>query len=341
MTRPLRPSLLNIDACTLCQLRCPTCPTTGDGFKPAVGRGFLKFEDFRDLIEANPMIRRVNLQNRGEMFLHPELLSIMRYAYEKNVALFAPSGVNLNTVSEEVLEGLVKYRVRQLLCSIDGATGETYREYRVGGDLDRVLANIKTINRFKRAYHSPLPQLRWQFIVFGHNEHELPLARKMARDLDMSFAPKMSWDSNYSPIRNREFVMAETGWTAVTREEYAETRHRDYMRRVCLEIWQSPRINWNGNVLGCCWNSWREFGGNAFKDGYLASINGERLQYAREMLAGKAAPREDIPCTTCALYRRMRESSDFITMREIRPTPNIVVRFYRGVLARLLRVQSD
>jgi hypothetical protein len=35
--------------------------------------------------------------------------------------------------------------------------------------------------------------MTWQLIVFGHNEHELPKARAMARDLDAVFA-KLNWD---------------------------------------------------------------------------------------------------------------------------------------------------
>lgn len=191
----------------------------------------------------------------------------------------------------------------------------------MGGNFDRVIENIKTIKRFKEQYNSEYPHLTWQFVVFGHNEHELPMAKKMAKELNMSFISKMSWDSDFSPIKDRDFVMAETGWPAVTRDEFMDVTGTSYKRNVCYELWHSPRINWDGKVLGCCWNSWGEFGGNAFQDGYIPSINSEKINYVRKMLRGKAEPVDDTPCQTCKLYLQMRDSNSFLSLKEIFP-PN-------------------
>jgi MoaA/NifB/PqqE/SkfB family radical SAM enzyme len=121
------------------------------------------------------------------MFLNPGLLQIIEYGFRKGIAMSADSGVNLNFVREGVLEGLVKYRFRSLLCSIDGATPETYRIYRVGGNFERVIKHIQEMYHYKKLYQSEYPKLSWQFVVFGHNEHEIPLAREMANSLNMSF----------------------------------------------------------------------------------------------------------------------------------------------------------
>jgi MoaA/NifB/PqqE/SkfB family radical SAM enzyme len=77
-------------------------------------------------------------------------------------------------------------------CSIDGASNETYQLYRVKGNFDTVIENVRKINRFKQQQHSDYPQLTWQFVVFGHNEHEIPVARRLASDLGMKFSPKLS-----------------------------------------------------------------------------------------------------------------------------------------------------
>jgi MoaA/NifB/PqqE/SkfB family radical SAM enzyme len=323
------PHELHIEANASCQLRCPTCPTTSQGYPPVVGSGYLHFRDFRNLLDENSQVKKVQLQNRGEMFLNPELLQIIEYGFKKGIAISADSGVNLNFVREGVLEGLVKYRFRSLLCSIDGATPETYRIYRVGGSFERVIKYIQEINHYKKLYQSKYPKLSWQFVVFGHNEHEIPLAKKMANSLNMSFVTKMSWDSEYSPIRNREFVMKQTGWPAVTREEFEEIRKQSYMRDVCSSLWISPRINWDGKVLGCCWNSWAEFGGNAFQDGYISAINSDKITYARNMLLGKAEPKKGLPCTMgCVLYEKMRSSGRYLSEKEIFNRPSLL---YRGV----------
>jgi hypothetical protein len=38
-----------------------------------------------------------------------------------------------------------------------------------------------------------------------------------------------------------------------------------------------------------------------------ASLNTEQIVYARAMLLGRAPPREDIPCTKCHMYLKMRK----------------------------------
>jgi MoaA/NifB/PqqE/SkfB family radical SAM enzyme len=220
-------------------------------------------------------------------------------------------------VGEGVLEGLVKYRFRTLVCSIDGASPETYKKYRVGGDFEQVMEHIQRINHYKKEYQSEYPRLTWQFVVFGHNEAELPRARQRAAELDMKFQAKMSWDSDYAPIRNRAFVLEQTGWPAVTREEYEAVTGVPYMRQTCYSLWQYPNINWDGRILGCCWNSWKEFGGNAFEDGYVAAVNTENIRYARDMLLGKAEHRDDLPCSSCKLYLEMKISGNFLTKAEI------------------------
>jgi MoaA/NifB/PqqE/SkfB family radical SAM enzyme len=311
MTR-IRPKAIHIEASSFCQLRCPSCPTTTGAIDAAIGRGFLRLEDFRNLVDRNPEVERIELSNYGEVFLNPNLLDILEYADRKGVAITLGNGTNLNHAKEQVLEGLVKHRVRFLTCSIDGACPETYRKYRVRGHFDAVIHNIERIIHYKRVHASEFPQLHWQFVVFGHNEHEIPLAREMAARLGMSFNAKISWDKNFSPIRDGAFVRAETGEQALTREEYERIHGKKYLSNICHQLWDEPQLNWNGKVLGCCRNFWGDFGGDAFREGLAESINSEKMVYAREMLLGRKPARDDIPCTTCEMYQAMRDRSGWL-----------------------------
>jgi MoaA/NifB/PqqE/SkfB family radical SAM enzyme len=308
------PRRIRLEASSFCQLRCPSCPTTTGHIHPAVGSGFLKFPDFQKLVDLNPSLERIELSNYGEIFLNPHLTQILEYAHRKGVAIAVENGANLNHVSDDVLEALVKYRVRVMTCSIDGASPETYRTYRVRGDFGTVIRHIRAINEHKKRYQSDLPNLVWQFVVFGHNEHEIPAARAMAAELAMAFRTKLTWDSKFSPIRDRAFVAAQTG-EPVTREEFEQTHNEKYASAICLQLWDDPQINWDGKVLGCCRNFWGDFGGNAFTDGLVESLDNERIIYAREMLTGRKPARNDIPCTTCDMYHAMRERSRFIEKR--------------------------
>jgi MoaA/NifB/PqqE/SkfB family radical SAM enzyme len=329
------PRELHVEVNASCQLRCPTCPTTEGGYPPAVGSGRLRFDDFKRMVDDNPQLRSVYFECRGELFLNGELVDILKYGYEKKKRLYADSGVNLNAVFPGALEALVKYKLRTLLCSIDGATPETYAVYRRGGDFNRVIEHLRAINDYKRRYRSRYPELTWQFVVFGHNEHELPLARSMAAGLGMHFSPKRSWDSKFSPVKDRAFVKKQTGWSEITREEYEAKNGSEYMRDVCAALWESPRVNWNGKILGCCWNSWADFGGNAFTEGYIPASNSDKINYARAMLLGRVPPRDDIPCARCANYSSMKQRGNFMAEQELARRRGSTFRFLRGIYRHL------
>ena len=326
----IRPTRLRVEASSRCQLGCPLCPIHSGVDRPAVGAGYLKLADFARLLDDNPRIKRVELANYGEIFLNPELLGIVRFGYEKGVALTADEGVNLNTVKREVLRGLVEYQFESLSCSIDGATDATYAEYRVNGDLQRVLANIRTINAFKEESGSPLPRLHWQFVVFGHNEHEIAQAQRLAIEHNMDFRLKLNWDPAFSPVKDEELVRREVGAASV--REYRRVFARHYDEPNCYRLWTEPQINWNGAVLGCTRNFWGEFGGNAFVDGLETAVNSPGMRYAREMLLGKKPPRDDIPCATCDIYEFRKANGRWVSrMRVDQPAPYRVARAgYRG-----------
>jgi MoaA/NifB/PqqE/SkfB family radical SAM enzyme len=300
------PSSIAIEASSFCQLCCPSCPTTSGHTNAAIGGGFLRLEDFWALLDANPSIRAVELSNYGEMFLNPALSEILASAFSRGVATTAANGANLNSARPGVLEAIVRYRLRTLTCSIDGATEETYRHYRQRGGLSRVISNSREINRWKAKLNSPHPGLIWQFVIFGHNERDIPAARQMARELSMSFRTKLSWDPRFSPIRDEDLVRRESGVDAATRDEFKAKTGGDLMEGTCHQLWGRPQINWDGKLLGCCRNFWGEFGGNVFTDGLATCLDGEKMRYARDMLRGRQPPRDDIPCTTCEIYQHNR-----------------------------------
>jgi len=306
------PNRIRLEASSVCQLRCPSCPTTAGAIQPTIGSGFLRFDDFKALIDANPSVKSIELSNYGEPLLNPQLVPILEYAAAKSVAITLRNGANLNNCKDELLEALVRYRVRELTCSIDGASQETYRVYRVRGSFDTVIGNIERINHFKRRYKSQYPHLFWQFVVFGHNEDEIPIAREMAVALGMTFVTKISWDAKFSPIRDPDFVRAQTAEQAITRREYEQLHRRSYAREICEQLWDEPQINWDGKNLGCCRNFWGDFGGNAFADGLAGCFNHDKMVHARNMLCGLSPPRDDIPCSTCEMYHVMRDHSDWI-----------------------------
>ena len=106
----------------------------------------------------------------------------------------------------------------------------------------------------------------------------------------------------------------------VSEPEFKEKTGVEYTLRTCFGLWNRPVINWDGRVLGCCVNFWDDLGGNAFRDGLSASVNGERITYQRQMLLGRRPARDDMPCLKCNLFQSMQEDGRWQNEREIRWT---------------------
>ena len=139
---------IRLEASTVCLLKCPSCPTASGAVGKRLGLDYLKLSDFKNIVISNPQLGHIELSNWGELFLNKELIDIMKYAYKHNISLSA-LGANFNNVDDEVLEALVKYSVRTITCSIDGASQEIYSIYRVNGNFQQVIDNIRTVNKFK------------------------------------------------------------------------------------------------------------------------------------------------------------------------------------------------
>jgi len=317
----VQPRKIRLEAATACQLKCPACPTASGETGKNLGVGFLKLKDFKIIVDKNPQVAHIELSNWGEILLNKELPEILEYAYKNNVAMYSRNGNNLNTASREALEAIVKYKLRVMTCSVDGATQETYARYRVNGNLEEVLNNIRTINEFKIKYRSRFPHLRWQFIPFGHNEHEIAAARKLAKELNSDFSVKLSWadlfTDNFSPIKDAAMVRRESRLGVADRNEYRDEHHEEFNKKCCLEMWKTPQLNFDGKVLGCSVNFWGQYG-NALTDGLEACLNSEKMNTARAMLMGKVPAQKDIPCTTCTIYRNMKKNSTWINDEDIR-----------------------
>jgi len=307
----MHPLSINIEASNHCQLRCATCPTASGEVHQAIGAGHLKAAELEAFLDAHPDLLHIELSNWGEVLLNPQLPEILRIAYERDVLVTILNGVNFNHASPAALEALVAYRVRGITFALDGASQQSYSSYRVRGDYDRVIANIRALNRVKAQHHSYFPVLLWQFVAFGHNEHEIDTARSVARSLGMHFYVKLAWD-DFSPVQDEDRIRAVSQGKAASREDYLEQTGSIYLQKaLCRQLWNNPQVNFDGEVLGCCANRWSSFG-NAFDDGLKAVLQGEKMQYAKRMLQGREEPREDIACVHCELFQSMVDRGDFM-----------------------------
>jgi MoaA/NifB/PqqE/SkfB family radical SAM enzyme len=173
------PYWLTLDPSNFCQLQCPFCPTGANKGTRAKGR--MDFDHFKKFMDrVGPYVIRMELMNWGESLFNPRLPDMIAEAKRHGISLELHE--NFNNVSEETIEKLVLSGLDVLSVSVDGLTQETYEKYRIGGSLERVLANLATLVRKRREHGRATPKILWQFLVFRHNEHEVDRVESFARE---------------------------------------------------------------------------------------------------------------------------------------------------------------
>lgn len=201
------PYYLLIDPADICNLRCPTCPTGIDNEDrraqktSALHRGtraVMKPELFDQLIEeVGPYLFHLMLYNWGEPLLNLSIADFIKKAHAYDIQTAMHTNLSLK-LSEQRIDEVLSSGLDTLTASIDGFSQEAYQIHRVGGNIDLVKKNLEAMvsARERLGLHT---QITYKMLVFGHNEHEIPLAEQYCKDIGVGFVyedgvvPDQSW----------------------------------------------------------------------------------------------------------------------------------------------------
>ena len=176
-----RPFDTTIDLITTCQLKCPYCSTGNGTLERPVGlmRPALYNRLMSELGEDAFIIWYFST---GEPLLHKQLTSLL--GSSKHLGIFSGISTNLSVpLGDKRLDDLLHCGLGMISVSLDGATPDTYQQYRVGGKFELVIDNIRRLVQRKRERGLDFPLLQWRFLRFRHNQHEEDAARRMAMSL--------------------------------------------------------------------------------------------------------------------------------------------------------------
>jgi len=284
------PYWLIIDPTNYCNLSCPFCPT-GQG-RNARKKAMLSFDNFRKIIdEIGPYLIHIDFCNWGEPFLNRQLSEMIRYAERYYVDTKVDT--NLTLFTEEDAERIVLSGLDKIIVSIDGITKEAYSRYRVGGDLDKVMQNLRILLRKKKELKKTTPYVSWQFLVFRHNEHEIEDVKRIGYDLGVDhvgITKAFVGDKDWIPL-NEEF-------SNYRREEVRGERTSDCFEKpqdaLCNWPWEAITINPDGSVSPCCAvEDERDDFGNIFQQPFKEVWNNEKYRTARRYIKDKTAQSAD------------------------------------------------
>lgn len=307
-------------------------------YSPAIGRaeGALAYEEFLELVDGLPALRKLTLQGLGEPLLSPHLLDMVRHATARGVEV----GFNTNgtLLKRPIADRLVAAGLGWLHLSLDGATAETYEEVRHGTDLrphagqfDMVLRNLRGMVAARNGAARPRVQL--VFVAMRRNFHELPALIDLAAAIgvDSVWVQNLSHDFgdtgssvDYGPMRRyatEEALFgdeveragdifaaaaerAEALGVEVRLPRLEEQRARPGGVPGCSWPWDSAYVTHRGEVQPCCMvmGSDRATLGRLDESSFEEIWTGSAYESFRERLMGDDPP--DV-CVGCSLYRRV------------------------------------
>jgi MoaA/NifB/PqqE/SkfB family radical SAM enzyme len=90
---------------------------------------------------------------------------------------------NGTLLDEKKIAAMLDGRLGRIIVSVDGATASTYESIRAGADFERLVHNLRLLQRMKAERRRSRPLLRFNFVMMRRNIEELPGLLQLAHEL--------------------------------------------------------------------------------------------------------------------------------------------------------------
>ncbi len=243
------PFSISIEPTTSCNLRCPQCPSGLRSFTRPIG--MLNINEFEKQIQQfKKHIISIMFYFQGEPFLNPDFLRMVRLA--SNLKIFTVTSTNAHYITDVVAKEIVESGLNKLIISIDGSTQATYQDYRVGGNIDKVLEGTKLIVKEKIKTKATHLWIVWQFVVFKTNEHQLPEIKKLAAEYgvdELTIKTAQIYD-----FEEAHHLIPDNSQYSRYILKNGKYQIKNKLLNQCWRMWTSCVITWDGKIVPCCFD---------------------------------------------------------------------------------------
>lgn len=244
------PFSLSIEPTTACNLSCPECPSGLKQFTRPTGRLDLNLHK-KMLAQVHKSVFYINYYFQGEPFLHPQFLELIVEA--KKNRIYTATSTNAHFITEKKAEEIIKSGLDRLIISIDGMTQKTYVNYRIDGQLKKVIEGTERLIKAKQRLNSKTPHLIFQFLAVKPNEHEVPqvfeLGKRMGIDeVRIKSAQLYDYKNGNSLMpENERYSRYKLQADGTYKLKYKTGNH-------CWRMWSSSVLTFDGKVVPCCFD---------------------------------------------------------------------------------------
>ena len=245
------PVSISFEPTTSCNLRCPECPSGLRAFTRPTG--MLEKDFFTKTIdEIHKELLYLIFYFQGEPYLNPAFLDMVQYAGKKGI--YTATSTNAHYLNDANAKRTVESGLDRLIISIDGTTQEVYQQYRVGGNLEKVIEGAKNIVRWKKALDSKTPYVFFQFLVVKPNEHQIEDIKKLAKEVgvdDVRFKTAQVYDYQNDP---NKLIPTIDKFSRYEKKEDGNYSAKNKLANRCWKMQHSNVITWDGLVVPCCFD---------------------------------------------------------------------------------------
>ena len=244
------PISISIEPTTSCNLRCPECPSGLRNFTRPTGMLDVLF--YQNLIDQiSDHLWYLTFYFQGEPYLHPKFTEMVNYAVSKKI--YTATSTNAHFISDENAKKTIESGLHRLIISVDGATQETYSQYRVGGQLEKVIDGTKKILEWKKKLKSKTPYVIFQFLVVKPNEHEIKKIQEMAQTLGVDEV-KFKTAQVYDFENGHPLIPDQEQYSRYKKNAEGKWIIKNELLNQCWRMWSGCVITWDGKVVPCCFD---------------------------------------------------------------------------------------
>lgn len=223
------PPTIQIEPTSICNYRCVFCYQTDISFsnKKNGFMGQMKLDLFKKIIdELENNTQSITFASRGEPTLNRDFAEMLAYTKDK----FLATKLNTNgySLNEKIINAILDSNIQTIVFSIDSASEDEYKKFRVNGNFNKVLNNIKLFNEIKKS--------------------DFPNSKIISRVSGVKYSGSQNFtemDNFWSKIVDQVSFVNYVPW-----ENVYISKQNDIIES-CSDLWRRMFIWWDGKIGAC------------------------------------------------------------------------------------------
>ena len=223
------PPNVQIEITSMCNFRCIFCYQTDNQFNKKSGgfMGHMNFEVFKKIIdELEGNVQFLTLASRGDPLICKDFNKMIKYTKGKFLGL--KINTNASMLTEDKAKSILESEVCTLVISADAADQKNYSKYRVNGDLNIIVKNLKKFNQIKNDFYPDSKIITRVSGVKVNDNQDINAMQNLWGNLvnQVAFVDYNPWENVYDSNESQ-------------------------IKKPCSDLWRRMFVWWDGKANPC------------------------------------------------------------------------------------------